>query len=179
MTFHHEAGLPRATLAVGERVGRSIGQFDADALAVADIDGRAVRIVERQSVEEERSLQLTVHPERTVVRLSAQHVSNLVAGIVGSLYKRHMSAFDRCLHVGSDVTGDDHLGRLAAIGHLHRIVLHLRIIDGDAGDVVQDVCPLANGERHAVGKGHLACLSSRNSVGHAALMDIHCLSLRA
>ena len=177
MAFHHETGLPRATLAVAECVGRSVGQFEADALAVADVDGRTVRIVERQSVEHERSLQLTVHPQRAVVRLSAQDVADFVAGIVGSLYECHMGSLDRGIDVGRDVASYGDVGRRAVVVDADGVGCHISLVDGDARDVAEHVFTLADGQRHTVAERHLPCIGSGDGIGDVALMDVHCLGL--
>ena len=177
MAFHHEAGFPRAALTVAECVGRTVSQFEADALAVADVDGCTVRIVERQSVEHERSLQLTVHPQRTVVRLSAQDVADFVAGIVGSLDEGHMGSLDRGIDVGRDVSGYGDVGRRAVVVDADGVGRHLGLVDGDARDVVERICTLADGQRQAVAEGHLPGIGSRDGIGDVALMDVHCLCL--
>ena len=88
-----------------------------------------------------------------------------------------MGTADRCRHVAGYVAGHIDEGCVAAIDHVHLVVLDLRLV-GPHLAYLADVVRLAHdGHLRAACKGHLACLCRRVLVGHAAYADVQRLCL--
>ncbi len=134
VALHGKAGFLCASLTVAECVDCALGEFNTDALSVADVDGCAVGIVQRQTIEYERHLVLSIHVERAVLAAAAQCINQFALHIF-ALYNANMSTVHCDGKILGNVASDLHSGCFSVIHHIHGIVQNFVVRDKHAVNV--------------------------------------------
>ena len=134
MAFHGEAALLRSVGAVAQGCCCTVDQFNGDALAVANVDGCTIGVVQGQAVKANGNLVTTILIERAHYRSALQRI-----GIFGCyrsvLHHAHMGIG----HHGSDVAGNvtcyGHIGLISSVVDENVVVVKCFTIHIDTVDV--------------------------------------------
>ena len=180
VTLDVERSLVRTASSVRERVRAVYHQVNA--LTILDVNSRTARgIGQRQRVELHRGLVFTVHHELPVSARTAQRISHLAHILVeqNALLNAHKRIAHSSINVVSHVTRNLHRSRRAIVNHRNAIIYHLRVVNVHLVHLRKREVLVHDSKRSAVSKRHVARLSRRKLIRHAAHTHIQRLSHRS